>query len=357
MSTQTTFSELFLPFNQEPTDPERLARMGISYLFKTLSAPDVVAHLRDQQGLTNAQARELCTRFNYDGYLLRNLKPYLFYCAANSVDNLTDAQKYARKFDVAERDILLAREIRERKRLRKGLKPLVKKYAALPPKKYNREIEELPERIRPRLIQYAYRKLRFIYNNSHNARSQEDIINDLMFKGLQTVMVMYPRIESREHASNLAIVGAKRAGLNLIGAQTSLQRATLVQNEKGDGFISRVISWDTDYDMTSEITQRKRSDIELLESSIMVNQIQARYTGKKLQALRALMGFHDPELSAWLLKNATHRAHRMPNDDLLLHLIERRSSLSIYEAYLCGFFGVGNRHLQALKQEVSEMLS
>ena len=128
----------------------------------------------------------------------------------------------------------------------------LEKYSALTLQKYEKEIEEILEKVDVYTNVFIYRKLRFIYQNIDNSLTHEDLKTELLYQGIKNVFTVYPVIDNRLHALNICKRAVQNHGLNLISRMTCLKRVNTIQLEDGSRIFQYPVSFDEKYALGNE---------------------------------------------------------------------------------------------------------
>lgn len=303
------------------------------------------------------EASQLRKNIDNNGYLMFNLKPFLFYCLKNNIKKKKQVIDICHEFQVHVKDISMVK-IMFKDKIFSKLKPLCK-YAALSFKKLKSQVDKLPMKLFGHTRKFIYSKMRFIINNQHYAVEAEDLVNELVAKGIYNVLATYPKIESLKHAENIAKRAIQNNGVNMIYFYTCAQRGVVRRSEDGETFYSNIIPLTT---KTEEVIDTiacpsvaNTLDCSIsTESWIVTNQVINSFIKKKRRIVSCLMGIRDEKFSTWLIEN-TEKKHRLYNDDLFDDLM-LKSNIYRYFKYLAEFSGYSVKEIIEIGKQAASML-
>lgn len=234
------------------------------------------------------------------GELVKNHKLWLFYVVKNKLDYPT-ALKLGRQWGVQLVDVRMLPLLTTQ--TMSYLRRLAKKFPALTLEKFDEAIVAIMRDTKVWLGKFVSKKLRFIVESQGLHR--DDIEFELLSKGIQGLMVMYPCVETFLHATNVVKRVMHNQGINLIYHYTTQKAGRLTKDGSGS-FHSRVIALQDGY-MKFEIDH----DPELrMDFGLAIH----RYEGKRRQFLELLSGVYSAEFTAFLVSNG-HKVES--NEDLL----------------------------------------
>ena len=317
----------------------------LAFVFRVMLSREFTAWLRTHYEAGVAQVAALRQDINGDGYLLTQVKPYLFYCYVNGVPRKRKKlERLEGVFDIQPTEKHLIHHL-ESPILANRMEGL-EDYTALQYPTLRDELSGVYTRILPWTRSYVYRKLRFIYQYNMGF-SQEDLVHDCVTNGMQHILFTYPKIKSRLHALNIGKGAVSRHGINLIKRLTKDDYAHLVSTH--DGFRNRVSSYLPELD---ERLLHGASDVQQDDSAGILR----RYSGRKRTTVHLLMGNYDPKFSKWLLSsNDVPPQHRMDNEALSDHLA--MSDYSEYTEYVRAYMEMKPRKLTNLLADLRTLLS
>ena len=333
------------------------------YLFRGISSVELTYILKDYLG-QNISVLVFRRVLLGTGYILRNIKGYLYTLAVKGAfTSRKNALPVARSFHVREEDIILGKYINSCDSLQRLLLDYYNErgYKCLSFRYFTRALNQIAEGTQDYTAKFVYRKLRFVYQS--NGMEAADFTNDFIAKGIQSVLVMYPCVDGRLHALNIAKQAIHNHGINTILKYTSKSRQTL-RKELDGCFSSRKISLDLLQSSRlsngdSYIANGLDGHIEMLdyrsqvnrdkqELEIAVNQLMRGVSSKQRKAMRLLMGEYCPRFSHWL---HTEKKIKMDNVDYY-HRLLGRDSLHLFVNNAFIFLGVGPEEGEAFLQKL-----
>lgn len=282
------------------TDRAALYNATIMYLFRGHNYKSYAARLQKlQRGETKVDARAITEAIGRNGYVIKNLKLWIFWTIKNKSERNVAAAK-ARKWEVLRCDAnaLAALNTVTRSYLRR----LASKYAALTLEKFDAHLIHIDNEIRTWLGKFVSRKLRFIYESQGLKRT--DIEQELRYKGLQGLYMMYPCVQGALHAQNVVKRTIHNNGINMIYKATTMKAGRLIRDPSGT-FQSRVISLDA-AQLHTQAAPETRTDVQL-DFDRLCN----KYTGKRLKFLELLSGAYCEWFSHWIKT----QGQRLDNDE------------------------------------------
>lgn len=132
---------------------------------------------------------------------------------------------------------------------------------------------------------------------------RDDINNDLLAGGLYTIYRMFPYFQSELHMVNMAKVGIKRKGQDIISEHTASKKQRLEQQADGT-FSSRAVPLHAlDVVLTADTSEHFSVDLKQIA--------RIRMTDRARRFLSLLGGIHDPEFSQYLGRANDEAAERM----------------------------------------------
>lgn len=341
----------------------RLVCGVLLYLFRGISSVELTYLLKDYLGqkISVLVFRQVLLG---TGYVLRNIKGYLYTLVVKGAfTSRKKALPIARNFHVRDEDIILGKYISTCDGLQKLLLCYYneKGYKCLTFRYFTHALNQIAEGTQEYTAKFVYRKLRFIYQS--NGMEAADFTNDFIAKGIQSVLVMYPCVDGRLHALNIAKQAIHNHGINTILKYTSKGRQTL-RKELDGCFSSRKISLDLLQSSRlsngdSYLANGLDGHIEMLdyrsqvnrdkqELEIAVHQLMRVASAKQRKAMHLLMGEYCPRFSHWL---HTERNIKMDNVEYY-HRLLGRDSLHLFVNNAFIFLGVGPEEGEAFLQKL-----
>lgn len=293
---------------------QRWTHLMLSVMFRHMSYKELLATSREEYPGLQVKATWRATLA--DGYLMKNVKAWIFYCVKHSLRG-AGAEQAARSFGVQTPELTL-RYLSQG--LRQHVQGLAQKYPALTVQQLDKHVVNIYRGIQDWLGKFVYRKMRFVYQQQ--GLTAHDLEAQIFDKGLHALYMTYPRISSALHAMNIVKAAAHNQGINLIKGQTHACRSRLVKGADNT-FSSRVVSLHS----VQETLELQTPDLHsVLEMGIDVSRIFNRYRlrgqppvdpkslmlngtatplSKKQLLMLLLMGYEDPQFNTWL-KNTCH---------------------------------------------------
>jgi len=289
--------------NLKAGDKHSLSCAVLMYIFRGISSAELTKEIRYYFGKVPVQ--DFRAALMHNGYLLRNVKAYLLYCTKRDAYHCyNDARHLAEFYKIRKRDISLAYYLILSPSLRQLLLRYAKQYSCLSLRRIERNLNHITKEVEVYTKKFVKRKLRFIYTSSPSVEEQ-DLVNELLSKGVQSVLTMYPCIESMQHAINIAKRSIHNHGINLILKSTSKSRNVLTQDKEGH-FLRTMVSYDAgESNAFSEILSMHRQvdvsvEAEQLELHLSVKHLLERCSPKKAKLIQLLMGGYCPDFTYWL---------------------------------------------------------
>ena len=229
-SLRSVLSEYIPDYSSSPSPKRAIAlRVALKYLFRIMNAASFGRRMREVY--PSADVKSLRLRLRRSGYHQFYLVGYLYRMHKHG-----DADPKA--WQVFEKDAKLYDLIRSDGEFVESLDDYTAKYAAVTPTKLQRNFDRMYGELKPYLSRYVRKKMIFIVRSF--GMQTEDFVNELASYGFESVMNMYPCIDSYLHALNIAKCAAKRRGVNIIKEHTTQSRQRLHRNEDGT-FSSRMV--------------------------------------------------------------------------------------------------------------------
>lgn len=287
-----------------------------------------------------------------DGYVMKNLKLYLYYTHINRKQDPSDV---SRAFHVKARDRYLykALSVETRShfaRLKTEGRNAMTLYG------FDQALTGGLASVRDYTRKFVHRKMRFIMTS----QSQEvhDIAAHLEIDGMQAVMFFYPNIESNEHLINIMKRTIHNSGINYIDKFTTEKRNRIGKDETGS-FIARTMPLHSTSVLAELATVENGTLIDgtredTLSLRIAVEKLLTKFTDKRQNFLKLLMGHYCENFTQYL-KDAG--ATTLDNDVYW----ERLSVLEDYVQHVLSFLGIRQsagdkfvKHLQSVLCDFKE---
>lgn len=270
------------------------AELMLSTMFRTLSYAQLAATATRLFG--KLDFKTIWRRTLQSGYVVRNVKSWIYFCAKRRLRG-TAAESAAYRFQVEPVDWGLRLLVSTQ--LKSTLRKLSDKYPALSLAALDAQILRIFREMRDWLGKFVYRKMRFVYQQQ--GLEPHDMQMEVFAKGVQALYLMYPRVESELHATNIVKSAAHNYGINMLKQQTHVKRARITRASDGT-FSSRVISLDelvTHVDLHAPDT--KPYDDLRIDISRVYEQLATQGQWRQRKLIKLLMGMEDKGFNAWLI--------------------------------------------------------
>lgn len=268
----------------------------IGYLFRARNLRSLVQVLSNE----TCQKQSVKVSVFQNGYLLKNVKLWLFYCyrhkiATNNIFLGEEAARASLKFEIRPEDIVLM-DILDQETDR-TLRQYAKKYKALTLEKLDATLVRIFQEIRTWCHKFIFRKLRFVMTSQ--SMTVHDIEYELIGKGIQGLMQMYPLVESFLHAVNIIKRTLHNHGINIITSYTHQKRARVLRGAD-ETFYSNTVSYDAIQSVVTAASNELIEDPKNNDLKIDVEKLCERLPHKKRYCVRLLSGYECPLFTDWL---------------------------------------------------------
>ena len=233
MILTTTYSEFFQEnfVNLSAARKDYLYRRTLGYLFQVVTARDFMADLKKLGSYTPTELHVFKTNLLNNGYLIFNVKTYLYACIYRNAFDKASCTPLARKNGIksladARLIVLVTGSLRAKLQEFVALG-----YKSLCASTLMKHISSLCSNLSTYIHKFVYRKMAFIVR-SHGIEFS-DLISDLNAKVVQSTLLRYPRIETKLHLENLAKRSVHNYGINLIYRYTTRSRQRLTRADDG----------------------------------------------------------------------------------------------------------------------------
>lgn len=288
----------------------------LSYLFRIITFKEMRKRVLHLVGMKDANFTAFRNSLLVNGYLLKHVKLWLFYCyrtglSQHNRDNRfvqSEIERRRREFGVAscDRRLLSLIDAKTESALRKA----AQEFKALKPESFDKVILEITKEIKVWVRKFVYRKMAFIMRSQ--SLDVEDLEYELVSKGIQGLFQIYPRIHSKEHATNFTKRVIHNHGINLINRYTHKKRARVLQNTDKT-FYSNTVSFDAVQNiLEAQENMRVEEDRDL---EIDVRNVYEHAPGKFKKLLILLQGASDMDFTRWLRRHGKVKDGES-NDDL-----------------------------------------
>lgn len=350
-------------FNNIITQDSKIQKESIKavilFIFRAINASQFTKHLKEVYNLDSKACLEVRTSINNNGYIMMHVKPYLFKCFKEDIQEKKKYMPIAVKYGVKEKDAQLVkymdRDVYEK------LDPL-KEYMALSPMKLKHFMEKNYKTLYTYTSKYVYRKMRFLFSSA-NGVSDVDLIHDCILHGYMHLLLAYPKILKELHALNICKRAIHNHGMNIIRKMTSKSRNNFNIENGNEIRTVEYTEWiehahkkyQADHEDSATIYNAVNIDImnKSMSSLMCLQLINMQPTKKKKKILHIMMGLHHRGFSKWLQESQFVRAtDRMPNDDLADKLYVTERGIHTYKRYVQEYIGITDVKLDKFLQKI-----
>jgi hypothetical protein len=279
----------------------------VQYLFRFISAAKFNVLVRKATGDSKTRLIEMRRSLTSDGYLAKNIKVWLYYLYK---EKPKVSKNILREFEIQKCDHYLHRHLNIEtitlieKLCRKGykaktLKEIDQIYT------YVLEEDDSYEGITKWTSRFVGRKMRFIADRF--SETVNDMVNALKADGLESIMFVYPRIESLEHCINICKRAIHNDGINLIERHTSETRGRITMNADGSANLKleplhspNVIQALENGDNHFVCSSLEGSSVSNLDLRLSVQSILSQYSGSRRRFIHLITGEFDEAFSKFL---------------------------------------------------------
>ena len=258
-----------------------------------------------------------------NAYLMHNIKHWVY----NSVCLGVDPFDLVDECGVKAQDYKVASLIEDDSTLHRRLQTICTKER--PIDKTERIINRVVEENMDYLWKLVYKKLRFV--STHQVIAPNELVNDLMCRGLRALRHQWPNYPSTEYMHNLFRCSAQNESKNIIDRATAKKNARLVSVK--DGFQTVTVSWDQMLETAEEMTELVIGSATDWQRNVDLHlDVRQLCDGVKWQErLVAALSGYEASLTAWL----EQRDIMKDNEELLASL-----GLNDYIDAIAGWLGV-----------------
>lgn len=338
----------------------------LGYLFRRVTAIQFNNRLKSKYKLNVEQANRIRKRLDTNGYILLNMKLWLF----RSWKSPKTTDLYLAKRRIRYGIEMCDANIRFPSSLEESMNQL-NEYRSFSLKGFEEVLSRITQDVDEYTSKLIYRKLRFLISNPHNGVNAFDLKNEVIYHAIRNVMMTYPKMDNYLHAVNIAKRNVHNYSMNIINYMTRPCRANTVRNSDGT-FSSVLVSWDATIDMSVDPSSQS-TDKSNVQSDMSIDSFSPDYSDnlisqmswekiyttvsskKKKLCLICLMGIYNPHFTHWLKENAKSQ-HAIDNDRLYANL-EKRDCLHVYSDYLSKFLDVSTKNIDKFLYQVGEMIT
>lgn len=329
-------------------DKRYLVNQTILYVFRFLSVAQCKSKFESVVGY-KIKLKDMRLSLLKDGYVMKNLKLYLYYRYFNSKQSNLDM---LRAFQVRKCDkdlyTYLLPETREYFEVLKerGYKP-VTLYG------FDQMLLSGLSSIRDFTRKFVNRKMKFIM--SSQSQEVQDIASHLEIDSIQTVMYYYPAIQNSTHLTNIMKRSVHNYGINYIKTHCREKRGRIGKDANGD-FVAKVFPIHSSSIMDELSTVENSTLIDgtkedTLSLQITVEKLLSKFSDKRQYFLKLLMGQYDLSFTQYL--NSTSITTK--DNDVYW---ERSHDLRDYIRHALDFLGVretsGDKFIEHLRSVLED---
>lgn len=280
-----------------------LYNLVVMYLFRGVNYRAFGARLTKLSGGQKPNVKAITETLTQNGKVVRCLKVWMFFVVKNKCDAHRSAV-------LAEQWSVVAEELswfcNASRATLTYLKKLARQFKALTLEKLDAGIVRIVNETESWLGKFVNRKLRFVIQSQGLHR--HDIENELLYKGIQGLYVMYPCVQSALHAQNVVKRVIHNQGINMIHHYTTQKIGRLLRDANG-AFSARVVALDS-LSMRGVAAPDSCSDL-----SIDINRKMSNLLPKQQSLLSLLCGAYSTEFTDWLVSVGGYKIET--NEELL----------------------------------------
>lgn len=333
------------------TKQRLLVDATLQYAFRFMNAKSYEALFRATVG-EKIRMLELRRTLLSDGYVMKNLKLFVYY----SVVNRRKEDKTAHKaFRVKAHDKKVHRSILPvtRKRLiammKEGRRPMT--LAG-----FDEACVAGLDQVHSYTRKFVSRKMKFIMTS--DSQELHDLASNLEVNGLQAVMLYYPAIETMEHLVNIMKRTIHNTGINLIELHTSEKRGRLGKSEDGS-FYSKTLP------IHAAAVAKEAADLEkeygggsidgnendTFQLKLEVEKLISKFSDKRQHFLSLLMGTFNQDFTEYLKRTGVTSV----DNDVFWERVEDITEYIRHALdYLNVSYGTGEKFLQHLRKVLAD---
>lgn len=307
------------------------------YLFRGLNYKTYGTRLKKLSDSATVNVRAITDALSQSGEAIKILKVWLFYVVKNKLD-YERSSKLAVKWGVSACDVQAFTAIS--RTAMAHMRRLSAKFAALTLEKLDANIARIVQETATWRGKFVSRKLRFIIQSQGMHR--HDIESELIYKGIQGLMMMYPCVETYLHAVNVVKRVVHNQGINMIHHYTTQKMGRLTQDGAG-AFHSKVISLD-EAQLNLLVAPETSSDLR-----IEVHRLIERYQGKRRKFVELLCGAYCPEFTKWLIE----LGYKLETNEELMDRVKSDDYVKLALRWLEVSVEAGKKFLEKLRMQFS----
>lgn len=314
-------------------DPKGLYNAAIMYLFRGFNYKSFGTRLAKLSG-TKPNVRAITDSISKNGSTIKSVKLWMFYVIKHKL-SYKESLALARKWDVSLRDVRAFKNIS--KPTLAYIRKLARKYVALTLEKFDVNTVAIINETKVWLGKFVSRKLRFIVQSQ--GLDRRDLEHELVFKGIQGLMMMYPCVDSYLHATNVVKRVIHNQGINMIHHYTS-QKIGRLQVDGAGAFHSKVLSLN-DAQLNVIVGSEGNNDMRIELSRLL-----SKYTGKRKRFIELLCGDYSKAFTNFLIQ----AGYKVETNEELLDKLKTNDYVKLALRYLNVNIKAGHKFLQELRE-------
>lgn len=300
-----------------------LLRRTLMHLFQLIGSLDFIRDLsKIDRNLSSTELHVFKSRLLSQGYILKNLKGYLYASVYNGCYTKSRCLKLAEAWMVEPRDAKLVTLVTGAFR-DKLIALRDSGYKSIPLNTIDTNIRDVLLSLQGYMTRFVYRKMSFIV--SSNGMEHADLVTELQVKTIQGLLLTYPKVESKLHFTNIAKRTLHNHGINLIHKYSSKGRGRLSQGKDGT-FTTKIVQLETamlNGDLRDDASMccdaYGKADFsggasDSLDLKLTVGKLVNSFEGRKRKFLNLLM-LHDDDFTGYL-RNRGIIQENETNEDL-----------------------------------------
>ena len=306
----------------------------LMYMFRGYNYRTYGARVAKLSGV-KPNVRAITEAMSRNGNVVKNLKIWVFYVVKHKLDYKASL-KLARQWDVPLCDVRAFGRVN--RATLTHLRKLARKFAALTLEKFDSNIVSIINETKTWMGKFVSRKLRFVIQSQGMHRN--DIEHELVFKGIQGLLMMYPCVETYLHATNVVKRVIHNQGINMIHHYTT-QKVGRLQVDGAGAFHSKVISLD-EAQLNTIAAPETSNDLK-----IELNRALTKYSGKRRRLIELICGAYCPEFTAFL----TNTGYKVETNEELLDRLAGKDYIALALKHLNVSIKAGQKFLRELREQ------
>ena len=311
MDTITQLAASYYP-DLEDNELRRICRATIAYLLKTAydsrkASSNLSNVIKTVGGDRVGSTREYRRDIYIDGYIIKNLKLWLWWISSKGLKP-KQSHECMSEFKVKKHDWPLAKLTMTDKPLLARVRKMAKLYDAHSMVDFDAMVQSAVDAADNAIRSRVRTKLRFL--EMTRFITSDDLLGELRYSAVLGLTRHYPKIESEEHARNLAGLCARNGGDSIINDNTKEGNKFLTQNEDST-WDSIILSYDNSemddsipasdtFDIQEERSASDDTDVNDNLSAIGAEMLASRYTGNRRTFVTLMLGIENEGFSEYL---------------------------------------------------------